>query len=265
MQFFKHYHNSDSSTFVQKVIKEHGLLGYAHWNLLLELMCGKFNGDSILIQLTVPEIAQKLRVKPARVHSIISSFSELGNNQVITKLESSNNQDNFDGFIIIISAPILVDLQDRDFKYTRSLRADSDAKNKIKNKNKNKIKKEEKNAPVEKLSPEAEALHNEITKPFLQKVNSKTIETWTKKYSDQKWVLLELIAAIEWIFNNPNKAPKSNYGTFFSGWLKRGWENHRKKLPSVSSDQTYGLKAGSMRDYVQGMMDSFNASEAANG
>lgn len=172
MQYFKHYHNADSSEFNQKVIKEFGLIGYAHWNLLLELMCGKFKGDSILIRLTVPEVATKLRVKPARVHSIISRLSELSENQVITKLESNHNQDNLDGFVIIISAPILVDLKEKDFARARTVRAVSALRDRVKNKNKE-----------EEIEKEDTALF--VSKDSLSKVTpDKIIDLFNLKFKD---------------------------------------------------------------------------------
>jgi hypothetical protein len=52
---------------------------------------------------------------------------------------------------------------------------------------------------------------------------------------DPEYVEREAIKAWAWIKNNPKKSPKKIRGfrTFFSGWLDRGWERHRKALPSA--------------------------------
>lgn len=226
MQFFKHYNNMDSSTFIQKVIKKHGLLGYAHWNLLLELMCLRFNGESILVQLTVPEVASKLRIKSARVHSIISSFSELGNNQVITKLESNNNQDNFDGFIIIISAPILVDLQDRDFKYSRKERVEDDAKKEELRTKKKELRNKN------KISNIHEKFSDDFLNPYLAKVKIETQEAWIKAYVDSSWIKIELIKAATWLINKGIE--RKNMGQYLTNWLNNAAKTKGTAKKSMS-------------------------------
>lgn len=57
---------------------------------------------------------------------------------------------------------------------------------------------------------------------------------WIKTYGDEKWIDFEIAAAEAWMLSNPTKAPKSDFKRFFNGWLKRGWESHRKTLSSKS-------------------------------
>lgn len=49
-----------------------------------------------------------------------------------------------------------------------------------------------------------------------------------------EYVSREAVKAWAWCENNSRKRPKSPKGfrQFFSGWLERGWDRHRKNLPS---------------------------------
>jgi len=202
MQFFKHYHNADSSKEIQIIIKKYGLKGYAHWFLLLELMCEKFDGESSIVELTTSEVASKLRIKSSRVHSVITQFESL-----------LHNQSNKDDFIIIIDCPLLLDLQDRDYKYARKVRVDSDAKKKNKDKDKRiKNKKKEIRGIHEKLD-------HEMLKPHFEKIKISTQDTWLKVYTDPEWVKDQLIKSLLWLQNTDQK--RTDMGKFFGNWLGR--------------------------------------------
>ena len=64
----------------------------------------------------------------------------------------------------------------------------------------------------------------------LKNVSKAAQITWLKLY-DVSWVRNELLKAVAWLEVNPKKKPKM-FGRFMGGWLSRGWEKHRKTLPS---------------------------------
>ena len=53
-------------------------------------------------------------------------------------------------------------------------------------------------------------------------------------YPDPEFIPRESVKAWAWLSNNRQKSPKSVKGMrrFFASWLERGWERHRKSLPS---------------------------------
>jgi len=56
-------------------------------------------------------------------------------------------------------------------------------------------------------------------------------EGWLGLYGEE-WVNQEIRQAYVWCTANPGRKPKSNYSRFLNNWLQRGWERHRKTLPS---------------------------------
>jgi len=234
MQYFKHYHNASSSLSVQKIVKEHGLVGYAQWFLLLELLCEKFDGESELVTVTVHEIANKLRSKPHLIVQCMDRFKGLADIKA-----------NIDDFQLIIECPLLLDLQDKDYRYAAKKRRENakksgscDSKNKNKEEDKEEDKDKEYKTSERKSSEESSAeihekLNDEFLNPFLKKVKIETQSAWLKTYADEVFVKTELFKACTWIINNSAKAPKKNFGQFFSTWLGRGWETYRKSIPSA--------------------------------
>jgi len=61
MPWFKHYNNASTSLSIQKMMIDLGIIGYAYYFLLLELLCSKFDGSNCVIDLTLSEVAVKLR------------------------------------------------------------------------------------------------------------------------------------------------------------------------------------------------------------
>lgn len=71
----------------------------------------------------------------------------------------------------------------------------------------------------------------EITK-FLSQISESTQRRWIKLYSDENWIEKELLKAISWLEDNPQKAPKKKLASFIGRWLANGWERYRKTIPS---------------------------------
>ncbi len=79
-----------------------------------------------------------------------------------------------------------------------------------------------------------EQILNEFNFPFLTKINDQVKRGWIETYKDLDFIIQEINKAVTWIYANPNKAPKSNFAKFFSNWLARNWEDHRKSLRGMS-------------------------------
>lgn len=78
----------------------------------------------------------------------------------------------------------------------------------------------------------------EFSDPVVQEFLSRTgikVSTqflWLKTYEDPLWLKQEFLKILAWLDANPSKKPKSNYSRFIGSWLSRGWEWHRKNLPT---------------------------------
>ena len=64
-----------------------------------------------------------------------------------------------------------------------------------------------------------------------EKVTLKVQQGWLKVYPAD-YLCQELKQSQLWLDANPLKNPKSSWSRFFTGWLKRGWENYRKSIES---------------------------------
>lgn len=124
MQFFKHYHNASTSLKLQKLLDKKGVEGYGRYWLLLELLCEKFDGENSRIDLHLSEISTRVRLKYSK--SVDTFIQELVKSELILVKFSEK--------VYQIEAPILFDLQAKDFKYATRLRLSSDPKNKSKDK-----------------------------------------------------------------------------------------------------------------------------------
>ena len=103
------------------------------------------------------------------------------------------------------------------------------------------------NKPTEPAEPSGGLVsdlfvNEKILIPYLEKVPVKAQESWVETYDKNlDWVTHQLKEAVTWILANPTNAPKSQYGRFFTGWLRRNWEWSRgkqktKKQPGVVAE-----------------------------
>lgn len=72
---------------------------------------------------------------------------------------------------------------------------------------------------------------DESVSSMLETVKHTVQYNWLKLYPTE-WVKTELLGAYGWILENPSKKPKSDWARFLGGWLKRGWNQHRKTIQS---------------------------------
>ncbi len=70
---------------------------------------------------------------------------------------------------------------------------------------------------------------------LLATVTQRTQDHWVEAYPDTEWLKTEISKAAAWVEANPKKRPKT-YGAFLSNWFSRGWEDHRKRIPSVKPE-----------------------------
>lgn len=130
MKWFKHYSNASESLKISKLIDEMGAEGYGQYFLLLELLATQFDGEDYLIEVHLRQIQSKLGIRfGAKCTRLLQKFTALS--LIEFELEEK---------VYKISAPILLDLQGKDFKYSRRQREQSEPKNKNKNKKENKNK-----------------------------------------------------------------------------------------------------------------------------
>jgi len=89
--------------------------------------------------------------------------------------------------------------------------------------------------PKENLGSEGQGcliIFESVRKIISGKVTLNVQNGWLNLYKDVEYICQELISAQIWIDSNTHKAPKSQFSRFFSAWLKRGWERHRKSISS---------------------------------
>lgn len=132
MKWFKHFSNASHSDSLADLVEDFGFEGYGRYWRLLEILAERFDGESVSFKFHSRLLRDCLRFKSAvKLNDFLVTIGlQQGFNVVVNE-----NQ-------IEIEAPILLDLQDRDFKKSRSLRDTSAPKNKIKIKIKNKDKEE---------------------------------------------------------------------------------------------------------------------------
>lgn len=65
----------------------------------------------------------------------------------------------------------------------------------------------------------------------LSDVSRRTQRLWLETYPDGEWIKHEILKALTWLDNNPQRRPKK-FGLFMNSWLSRGWEIRRKNQPT---------------------------------
>jgi hypothetical protein len=122
MKYFKHYANASHSESLGRLLNDLGNEGYGTYWLLLELLCERFDGESVEFTINERDISAKVGIKFSK--KLATFLGKLADFSLIT----ANKQENF----WKIEAPILLDLQSRDYKKARKSRTQTAPKNKIK-------------------------------------------------------------------------------------------------------------------------------------
>ncbi len=66
---------------------------------------------------------------------------------------------------------------------------------------------------------------------LLSGVTHKLQRAWVQAYADTDWIVTEILKADAWMEANPKKRPKK-FAPFMNNWLAKGWEFHRRGIPS---------------------------------
>ena len=134
MKWFKHYSNVASSESLNKFRQEQGIVGLGRYWILIEYLASQFDGSDTKFSVSFDTLRGMLEIfQRKHLGKFLESFGKVSG--VFIKVNES---------FVVIDAPILLELQSRDFKLTRKDRAktaprvDKD-KEEIKNKIKNKI------------------------------------------------------------------------------------------------------------------------------
>lgn len=95
-------------------------------------------------------------------------------------------------------------------------------------------------AALQTSDPTSQVFQDLTVTEFLTraKVKLSTQALWVKTYGDKEWLRQEILKAIAWLDANKAKAPKKNFARFLGNWFSKGWEWHRKSLPSEKAEKT---------------------------
>jgi len=250
MRWFKHYSDAKTSDGLSRLVIDLGFEGYGRYWALLEFLAFKFDGKNTVFKFHPSIVREALRFRSSKG---LRTFTErLGNVRGMI-VELSPNE-------IIFDAPILLELMGKDFKHTRAKREQNEPKKKIKIKSKDKEEDKDINVPnVSKLTGSIPDLSgNSVIEDLLTGITISVQKKWLACYQDKKFVCDELLKASIWLETNPTKRPKKNMASFLSRWLSRGWENHRKTIPSKTN--RYGREsAQEKQDRILNMENPYHA------
>ena len=272
MQYFKHFSNASSSLKIQAIIHEHGLVGYARYFLLLELLNEKFDGVSTEIELSFKEISTKLQI---RLNSGSKSFNQSSS---IVQIFPIVFQDDFK---IVLQCAILLELMDSQSKYNikkvNALYSPNTLRSRIKNKDieldvdniesKDSIssehfaskdsdvsQKKKRKQMAKDLGVVLELSHHDFLVDFFKSVAHDVQRAWLESYEpdmlDEEFKKMKV-----WLITNPQKNPKTRIANFVTNWLSRASESQRKKIPS-----NYQSKAQGIQDRLLAIKNPFSES-----
>jgi hypothetical protein len=214
--YFRHHTGAFEDPKIQKAIDLLGYEGYAYYFIILEL-CVKQCENEYKNPITIHQ--QTLR--------IVLRKSQQSCHKVVTKLQES-------GLFVVtftkscyeFSIPNLSKYMGR-YESKLSLNVPNKRKEKENKIKENKIKENS-------IAPNAADVVDSmpVRSGILQKVSDKTYNLWLKIYPND-YIETEAVKMETWLSINEHKAPKKNWGNFISNWLSRGWDQHRKNLPSA--------------------------------
>lgn len=139
MRWFKHYSNAGDSECLAELERKFGFEGLGRYWKFIEFLNSRFDGTDCHFR--VPREVLRALFRHRSWNSQRSFVLQLATIRGL-KIECSGN-------VYEIDAPILLELQGRDFKKARSDRGSTAPKNKIKNKMKNVVQQPENNAVKE--------------------------------------------------------------------------------------------------------------------
>lgn len=216
--YFRHSFNAHSDTKIRKLIQRKGAMGYAVYFVLLENYCRKLFDDDqrkIVQELDMKLIASHLGVRSDSVHSCLIVMAEL---ELICHLSPK-----YDLTMVNLSIP-------KSLKYFGKYQVVSEEICPKENKRKE-IKEKESKVKEIKVNEVFVEFENSPLTQVLTQVQVDLQKKWIEVYG-KDFCLEEFKKIYTWLAANPAKSPKSDFGKFINTWLTRGWESHRKTLPT---------------------------------
>jgi hypothetical protein len=212
--YFRHSIFMHEDPKIIQLVRVGGMAHYGRYCVLIELMCGQEIQDSVGGCYKFHE--QLLRKSLGLNQQTLKTFLEYCQNILGMFLEYSEHS---------------VQLRyDKVLKYMGSYDSSSPKERKEKEIKEKKIKLNKTEAV--NVGAIDELAGDNFRDDFLKSVGYDVQKSWLKNY-DRDFVIGEFSKIESWVLANSKKAPKSNFARFITGWLSRGWETHRKNLPSA--------------------------------
>lgn len=259
MRWFKHYSNAKESEKLTTLKAELGAAGYGRYWILLEELAARTDGTSFKFKFLMSDLKGILMAYRTKdVSILLSSCMHLG-------LISFSKQGN----LVLIEAPILLDLMGSQTKYDRTKRNRTDPKKENKNKNKNNelalansprssdsdesshVASEEKSKPKKQAKFDAQD-----SAEVLSKLNPKIKSEWVRLYNNEvEWLERVCHVAANWYLNNPRKKPKTagGWARVLGVWIEKEW--NRRAVTMKSKPKT---KAETLHEMIEEISDDEN-------
>jgi hypothetical protein len=213
--YFRHDFNARKHPSIAGLIDDHGKEAYFHFFAIVELCAQKasdgFPSDSRFV-FRRSTLCHELFVTNSRLaHHLLAITPSLVDQVLVEEKEVT----------IVFSK-----LRKYMGKYESKL--PSNSPNKIKEKE---IKEKESKVKEIKANELFVEFENSPLTQVLTQVDLELQKKWVEVYG-KEFCLAEFNKIYTWLAANPTKSPKANFGKFINTWLTRGWESHRKTLPT---------------------------------
>ena len=214
VKWFKHYANAEYSESLSKLESIGGFEALGRYWRFIEFLCREFDGGEPHFRIERSKLRGLFRF---RSWNDLESFSDHLAIIPGIKVERLEN-------VYEIKAPILLELQSRDFKKARNERGMTAPKNKIKNKIKNKS---ISMGSQQNASPQFS--HPSDLQEFINLFNQELKDHWLSLYPDESWINRELEKAYGYFYIAKTKRPSASFAAWnkrMSSWLAKGWESY---------------------------------------
>lgn len=251
--YFRHSFRARNDDFIVSLMQEMKEKGYFMWFALIELCSERLaDGEEPPFIFNQSTLYKELRCVQSTLNLFLT-YCEAMSKLSWAKVQPSSNQGSTK-----VQPIFKIDILNLNKFNGQYLKIGPKEKKRKEIKEKESKVKEKKENPQQnsqvilfKLSDNPHAIK------FIGKVQYKTQQLWLDTYTKSEWIELELLKASTWIINNPQKAPKSNYGRFFSGWLSRGWETHRKNIQPNRNSAIDKIKQSILNNHNQNEIEDY--------
>ena len=231
MKWFKHYCDAEFSESLSKLEAKYGFEGLGRYWRFVEFLGRNFDGENPEFKFERAKLRALFRF---RSWNDLESFAD--HLAIIPGIDLNRS-----GNVYEIKAPILLELQSRDFKKARKERGETAPKIKIKNKIKSS------SEPQKKSESRTTFSHPKNFKEFSMIFPKEVYARWREVYPDEDWLGKTLEKIYFYFYVAKKKKPSASvkgWVTRSNNWLERDWEKHAS-TPNNTKDSTYsgmGLK-----------------------